>query len=55
MMKALSMKNFPHRVLYEGDDVRVLLEAPGVDIDEVREYYSRQGLLGLFDVITKQR
>lgn len=25
MMKALSMKNFPHRALYEGDDVRVLL------------------------------
>jgi len=55
MMKALSMKNFPQRALYEGDDVRVLLEVPGVNVAEVREYYERQGLLGLFDAIRKAR
>lgn len=55
MMKALSMKNFPHRALYEGDDVRVLLQAPGVNVEEVREYYERHGLSGLFDVIRKAR
>ena len=55
MMKALSMKNFPQRALYEGDDVRVLLQAPDVNVEEVREYYERHGLLGLFDVIRKAR
>jgi len=55
MMKALSMKNFPQRALYEGDDVRVLLQAPGVNLEEVREYYERHGLLELFDVIRKAR
>ena len=46
MMKALSMKSFPHRALYEGDDVRVVLQAPGVNVEELRKYYERQGLLG---------
>jgi hypothetical protein len=55
MMKALSMKNNPHRVLYEGEDVRVLLNVPGVDREGVREYFRRQGLLELFDAIAKAR
>src|SRR4051812_30047543 len=55
MMKALAMKNFPHRALYEGEDVRVLLEVPGVDREAVRDYFEQQGLLGLFDAIDKAR
>jgi methylmalonyl-CoA mutase cobalamin-binding subunit len=55
MMKALSMKNNPHRALYEGEDVRVLLNVPGVDRHAVREYFRRQGLLELFDAIDKAR
>jgi len=55
MMKALAMKNFPHRALFEGDDVRVLLETPGVDRESVRDYFERQGLLELFNVIDKAR
>jgi hypothetical protein len=55
MMKALAMKNFPHRALYEGEDVRVLLGVPGVDRDAVRDYFERQGLLELFDAIEKAR
>lgn len=55
MMKAVAMKNFPHRTLYEGDDVRVLLGVPGVDRRAIREYFERQGLLELFDAIAKAR
>ena len=53
MMKAIAMKNFPHRALYEGEDVRTLLDVPGVDRAAVREYFERHGLLGLFDAIDK--
>lgn len=51
MMKALAMKGFPHRALYEGEDVRTLLEVPGVDREAVRDYFARHGLLDLFDAI----
>lgn len=55
MMKARAMKNFPHRALYEGDDVRVLLQVPGVDREAVRDYFQRMGLLDLYDAIEKAR
>jgi hypothetical protein len=55
MMKAVSMANNPHRALYEGEDVRVLLNVPGVDREAVREYFRRRGLLDLFDAIEKAR
>jgi hypothetical protein len=53
MMKAMSMKNRPMRALYEGEDVRTLLKVPGVDRNEIREYFGRHGLLELFDAIEK--
>jgi hypothetical protein len=55
MMKAVAMKNFPHRTLYEGDDVRQLLDVPGVDRDSIREFFERHGMLELFDAIEKTR
>jgi len=55
MMKALAMKNFPHRALFEGDDVRLLMSTPGFDRKAVRDYYARQGLLDLYDAIEKAR
>lgn len=55
MMKAAAMKSFPHRALYEADDVRLLLAVPGVDRERVREFFERHGLLELFDVIDKAR
>ena len=54
MMKALAMKNFPHRTLYEGEDVRTLLQVPGVDRDAVKDYFERHGLLELFDAIEEK-
>ncbi|HSL83603.1 MAG TPA: hypothetical protein VLF66_12585 [Thermoanaerobaculia bacterium] len=55
MMKAVAMKGFPHRALYEGEDVRTLLQVPGVDREAVRDYFARHGLLELFDAIEKTR
>jgi hypothetical protein len=55
MMKAVAMKGFPHRALYEGEDVRTLLKVPGVDRQAVRDYFARHGLLELFDAIEKVR
>lgn len=55
MMKALAMKNFPHRALFEGEDVRLLLNLPGVDRDAIRDYYQQHGLLELYDAIEKAR
>jgi methylmalonyl-CoA mutase cobalamin-binding subunit len=49
------MKNDPHRALYEGEDVRALLNVPGVDRHTVRDFFARHGLLELFDVIDKAR
>jgi hypothetical protein len=55
MMKALAMKNFPHRALFEGEDVRLLLDVPGVDRQAVRDYFERLGLLDIYDAIEKSR
>lgn len=55
MMKALSMKNVPHRALFEGEDVRVLINVPGVDRQAVRDFYAKHGLLELYDAIEKAR
>lgn len=54
MMKAIAMKNFPHRALYEGDDIRALLAVEGIDRQAVRDYFERHGLLELFDAIEKK-
>lgn len=53
-MKAMSMKNSPERVLIDSPDVKFLLSLPGVDREEVRDYFARQGLLDLFDAIERQ-
>jgi hypothetical protein len=53
-MKAISMKNSPQRVLIDSPDVQFLLSLPGVDREEVRDYFARHGLLELFDAIEKQ-
>lgn len=55
MMKAVAMRDFPHRALYEGEDVRTLLKVPGIDREAVRDYFERHGLLELFDAIEKSR
>ena len=48
-MKAYSIKNDPERTLRELADIRVLLDVPGVDKEEVNSYFVRYGLEDLFD------
>ena len=55
MMKGLAMRNDSRRVRYEGEDVRVLLNVEGVNIEAVREYYRSLGMLELIDAIIKAR
>ncbi len=44
-MKIQAMKNDPERTLREMADLQYLIGLPGVDNDEVRRYFERQGLL----------
>ncbi|MEA2237387.1 MAG: hypothetical protein QOC81_2111 [Thermoanaerobaculia bacterium] len=55
MMKGLSMRNDSRRIRYEGEDVRVLLNVDGVNIEAVREYYRSLGMLEFIDAIIKAR
>jgi hypothetical protein len=43
-MKVTAMKNDPSRRLEELADIRALLRLPGVDRNEVRGYFERDGL-----------
>ena len=47
--RAYSIKNDPERTLRELADIRVLLDVPGVDREEVNSYFVRYGLEDLFD------
>lgn len=55
MMKGVAMKYAPERSRYEGEDVSLLLNLPGVDRDAVKEFYAREGLLGYFDAFKKAK
>jgi hypothetical protein len=53
-MKAYSIKNDPRRTLRELADIRTLLDAPGVDREEINRYFVRYGLedlLGRLDEV----
>lgn len=52
-MKVHAMKNDPERALQEMADIRFLVRAPGVDLDEVRGYFEKAGLLDKYDEITR--
>lgn len=52
-MKVLAMKNDPTRTLKEMADLEFLLSIPGIDEDEVRAYFERNGLLERFLEIKK--
>ncbi len=48
-MKVLAMKNDPGRTFQELADIRVLLQYPGVDLEEVRQSFEKRGLAKRFD------
>lgn len=43
-MKVLAMKNDPERTFQEMADIRILMDQPEIDRDEIREYFAKQGL-----------
>ena len=48
-MKTYSIKNDPDRTLRELADIRILLDAPGVDRGEIDRYFVRYGLEHLLE------
>ncbi len=54
-MKVHAMKQRPMRVLIDAPDIAFLLSLPGIDRERVREYFSQNGLLKIFDELEKER
>lgn len=52
-MKLLAMKNDPARELQDMADIRFLLNLPGVDQIQIRDYFDRQGMRDHYDDIKK--
>lgn len=52
-MKVHAMKQSPMRVLVDSPDIAYLLTLPGIDRNRVREYFSQQGLLKIYDELSK--
>jgi hypothetical protein len=50
-MKVLAMKNDPGRTFQEMADIRVLLQYPGVDLEEARQAFESHDLAERFDEI----
>jgi len=53
-MKAIAIKWAPRRAYRDISDVLFLLRLPGVDREFIREYFTRKGLLEIFDDIEKR-
>ena len=43
------------KFLIDAPDIAFLLALPGVDRDRVRDYFSQQGLLKIYDELEKER
>jgi len=52
-LKITAMKNNPARTLQDMADVRFLLNLPGVDSIQIRDYFDRQGMRDRFDELKK--
>ena len=53
-MKVHAMKQSPMRVLIDAPDIAYLLTLPGIDRNRIREYFSQQGLLKIYDELAKE-
>jgi len=54
-LKVFAMKNDPERTLREMADLQQLLRLPGIDHDEVRQYFERYGQLERYQELTGGR
>jgi hypothetical protein len=52
-MKVQAMRNDPGRTLQEMADIQFLLRIPGVDEEEIRDYFGRAGLLERYHEIKR--
>jgi hypothetical protein len=52
-MKVQAMKNDPERALQDMADVRFLLSLPGVNEEEVRQYFEKSGLSDRYEQIKR--
>jgi hypothetical protein len=52
-MKVQAVRNDPRRTHRDLADIQDLLELPGIDVDEVRGYFERAGLLDRFDELRR--
>ncbi|MEO7418949.1 MAG: hypothetical protein ABI163_17950 [Thermoanaerobaculia bacterium] len=52
-LKVTAMKNNPARTFQDMADVRFLLNLPGVDSIQIRDYFDRQGMRDRFDDLEK--
>ena len=52
-MKIHAMKNDPSRTFKELADIQFLLGLPGIDAQEIRGYFEKEGLPGRFDELEK--
>jgi len=52
-MKAHAMKNDPGRSFQEMADIRVLLQIPGIDQEEIRSYFQKEGLEDRYDELRR--
>ncbi len=52
-MKVQAMKNDPDRTFQEMADILFLLRLPGVDRQEIRRYFERQGMVEKYNEILK--
>jgi len=55
MMKIIAIKNNPPRAAYEAEDIRLLINLPGVDTDSVRDYFDQHGMLEMWNAIKRAR
>jgi hypothetical protein len=52
-MKIQAMKNDPERSFQEMADILFLMRLPGIDIDEVREYFEKQEMVDKYNEIKR--
>ncbi len=52
-MKVVAMKHDPTRVFHEMDDIRFLLNLPGVNREEIRGYFEKHGMGERFEELKR--
>ena len=52
-MKAQAMKNDPERTFQEMADILFLMQLPGINKTEIRDYFEKLGLIDRYNEIQK--